>query len=271
MLRNRDIELIAGLAEGTLEDEAEARALLDRSDEARAEYEAQSSVFEALRAAGPARMSDDEKAGLRREIWTELRRDPSPTTASTRWVYRLAPVAAALVLVVGALAVLNRGLQGADETAETFADTAGELSAAPTEAASTGGLESTDDDAAEPVGEGDGGLDVAEDLSVPGAMAPDAFFSAIAEMVRSGGLTSATQLQRLSAEETLPREVTMCLESSDLAGYVLYGRATNVEGEGDQATTTDYLVLIPEGVEMGSDTAVMFVSLANCEVVHVER
>lgn len=271
MLRNREIELIVGLVEGTLEDETEARALLDRSDEARAEFEAQRSVREVLGGVGPARMSEDESAAIRREIWTELRSDPASTRRSTPWIYRLAPVAAVLVLVVGALAVFNRGFQGADETAETFADAAADISADTTEAATRGGLESADDDAAEPAAEGDGGGEVAEELSVPEAMAPDAFFAAIADLVRSNGLNSVMQFQRFFADETLPSDVASCLASSDLVGYDLFGRTTNTEGEGDQASTLEYLVLIGEGAEIGPDTEITFVSIPECEVVHVEE
>lgn len=271
MLRKREIELIVGLVEGTLEDETEARALLERSSEARTEFEAQSSVQRALRAAEPASMTEAESATIRREIWTEMRTDAIPTSKSTPWVYRLAPVAAALVLVVGVLAVLNRGFQDADETARTFSDAAADQSADTTQAATSGGLESLgDDDAAAPAAEGDGGSDMAEELSAPEPLPDEVFFETIAELVRSDALTSATRLQLFFADETLPRDMSACLESSDLVSYRLLGRATNVD-EGDQASPVDYLVLVPETVEIGPDTEVTFVRLPDCEVVHVEE
>lgn len=269
MLRNREIELIAALVEGGLEDETEARALLDRSEEARVEFEAQLVAYEALQAVGPAGLTEHERAGLRREVWTELSRDTSPVSRSKPWFYTLAPVAAALVLVVGVLGVLNRGFQGSDEATDTLAESAGSLLGATTQAAGEDRLEAAADDAA-PAAEGDGGADLAAEESAPWVMAPDEFFATIADLVRSGGFTT-TQLQRDFDGATGFEDATTCVESAGLTQFELIGEATNiVEAQGEGPATT-YLVLIPEGVEPGLDTDVTFVSLTECEVSHVEE
>ena len=269
MLRKRDTELIAGLVEGTLEDETEARALLERSDEARAEYEAQRIVYSALRSAPAPSLSPDERSVLRREIWTELRRDPSSAPGRAPWIYRVAaPVTAALVLVVGVVALLNQGFQGsADETANTLA---GALSSDTTESATSEFLESAEDGASAPADDGSAGGDqAAEDLS-PEAMEQEEFFSTVAELVRSGGLATASRLQRYSAGEPDFQDAESCLERAGLTDYAVFGEATNVEPGDQQMTPTRYLVLTRADAEIGPETEVTFVSIEACEIVHIE-
>ncbi len=269
MLRRHEIGLISGLVEGTLDDESEARALIERSREAREEFEAQRLSYEALHRVDPVSMSDHERAKLRRQVWTELRRDPSPSRRATPWIYRLAPFAAALILVVGVLGVLNRGFQGADETADTLADTAAGLLGATTEQAGTDVLEAAGDDAA-PAAEGDGGADLPEQQEFSQPMPAADFFSTVTNLVRSSGFDTSQRLLRDFAGETGFQDVTGCLETAGLSGYGLVGQVTNTETAGDATTATEYLVAIPAGIEIGPDTEVVFVSLADCEVAHVE-
>ncbi len=119
-MRDHELELIAALAEGRLEDESEARALIASSAEHLAEYEAQKLAFETLRSTPPAAMTDIERAALHRDVWTELR-SPVPVGASGNpWYYRWMPVAAGMFVVVGLVAVINQG--GQDEHGPRRAD-----------------------------------------------------------------------------------------------------------------------------------------------------
>ena len=266
MLRKRDIELIAGLVEGTLEDETEARALLESSQEARSEYEAQSVAVAALRSARTTAMSEVERSDLRREIWTELRNDPSPASRRAPWFYRLAaPVAAALVVVVGVLALLDQGFQASDETADTFA---GALSADTTESETSDSPETAQDGATAPADDDTAGGDQAAEELAPEALQPEEFFASVAELVRSDGFTTATRLQRYFADEPQLPSAESCVASAGLTDYTIFGEATNFEPDG---TDTRYLVLTRTETEIGPDSEVTFVSIEECEVVHVER
>ncbi len=138
-----------------------------------------------------------------------------------------------------------------------------------TEAPSEGRLESAGDDAA-PAAD-DGGADLAEEAAAPWVMAPEEFFATIADLVRSGDFTPSEQLQRDFDAETGFQDVATCVESAGLLQFELVGVATNISEDQDEATATEYLVVIPEGVEVGPDTQVTFISVMECEVAHVEN
>ncbi|HSM45432.1 MAG TPA: hypothetical protein VK969_10490, partial [Acidimicrobiia bacterium] len=72
-MRDDQIELIAALVEGRLEDESEARALIDSAPEFREEYEGQKTAYEMLTRVGTASLSDGERSALHRDVWTSLR------------------------------------------------------------------------------------------------------------------------------------------------------------------------------------------------------
>lgn len=125
-MRDQELELIAALVEGRLEDETEARALITSSIEAREEYETQKLAHDALQAMGTARLGEDERAALHRDVWTDLRAGaPTPKTRRP-WYYRWVPVAAALFLVVGLAAVLSGG---GEETARLLGEISSDLGA----------------------------------------------------------------------------------------------------------------------------------------------
>ncbi|MGH8945655.1 MAG: hypothetical protein ACRDVL_05860, partial [Acidimicrobiia bacterium] len=63
-MNEREHQLIAALAEGSLEDESEARSLLERSDEAQAEYRLQVAALQALVEVGSASLQETERAEL---------------------------------------------------------------------------------------------------------------------------------------------------------------------------------------------------------------
>lgn len=264
MLRKRDIELIGALVEGNLADETVARALIEQSEEARREYEAQRSAYLALQSARHVEMSDTEKAALHRDLWSELQRSPAPATRSVPWYYRLAPVAAALIVVVGVLAVLDRGGQQA-ATGESFRDMAGGLTSETTAAAS--GLESAGDDAAAPTAESDGGSGTVEE-ALPQTMARSEFFASIAEVVRSGEFTTTTQP---APDQTgqLDRS-SVCEDSSNVEGLEILGEVTNLEMRDDEELSTTYLIAVPVDQPIDSDTVVTFISAETCQVVHRE-
>lgn len=67
-MREHEIDLIAALVEGRLEDETEARALITSSPEMRQEYQAQKLAYEALAGAGMVRMTESERSALHRDI-----------------------------------------------------------------------------------------------------------------------------------------------------------------------------------------------------------
>ncbi|MEE8375042.1 MAG: hypothetical protein V3S26_01805, partial [Acidimicrobiia bacterium] len=121
-MRKHEIELITALAEGTLDDETQARALIESSNKARVEYEAQKTTLAALADVQPAVMSDIEKATLHRDIWTALKAQPVAVKKTAPWYYRWSYAAAGLFLVVGLFAVLNTdGFSGDDAATEELA------------------------------------------------------------------------------------------------------------------------------------------------------
>ena len=107
-MHDHPLDLIAALADGSLSDEAEARALVESCPECREEYRTQTEVIGWLAATPAAEMTDLEKAALHRDLWTELRNQPGKSPA-TPWWQRLAYVAAGLFVTVGLVSVLNNG------------------------------------------------------------------------------------------------------------------------------------------------------------------
>jgi hypothetical protein len=93
-MRERDLDLIVALVEGRLEDEEEARALIESSSKHRLEYEAQKTAYQALSSAGTASLSETERAGIRRDVWSDLRSRPTPVVPANPWYYRWVSVAA---------------------------------------------------------------------------------------------------------------------------------------------------------------------------------
>lgn len=199
-MHDRDLELIARLAEGSLEDESEARALIASSDEHRLEYEAQLMAIEALASVGPVHMSDAEKAALHRDVWTELR---AGTGAETRtpWYYRFVPVAASLFVVVGIGAVV---VQNGGESSDGPA----------TLVAAEEGVTTTAADAGSEELAGDSGEDGA-------ALAPFAsadVFSKLADEVRTGRISTTNQ----DGSEA-DSDLQSCVDGAGLDGYELVG------------------------------------------------
>ena len=242
-MHKHDLDLIASLADGTIEDATEARDLVASCDECRAEYHSQLEVLEILAAAPPVAMSELEKAALHRDLWTELRTEPSTPAARAPW-YRWAYVAAGLFVVVGLAGALSRLPFGAgDAASDTFVEVSsgldgdagqgGDIPLFDAPDAASGGEESVETTAA------------AESLLLP--------FPELAEEARALRQSGSRSGQLM----TDPVQIDQCLEKSGLADHVVVE-----ELELDQR----YLVVMAR--EGSADQTVTFIALESCEIVH---
>jgi len=118
-MSRREIELITALAEGSLEDETEARALLERSSRLRTIYEEQKTAFDALSSLPAAALSESESAALRRDVWTALTTTSIEPVKNPRGRWAWGYAAVFVFALVGLAAVLN-GMT-AEDGAATFA------------------------------------------------------------------------------------------------------------------------------------------------------
>ena len=244
-MHRHDLDVIAALAAGTLEDEASARALIAACDECRIEYETQQQILAALAETAPATMTEGERAGLHRDLWTALRPQQAPRT-SKAWWYRVSYAAASLLVVIGVASVISQtGVQEATETftalpADEQVDVENEIAApraapAPTSAAAA---DSPTYAAAAP----QDGLD----------------FAAMAESVRS----DTDALSDYSSERWMIADSAGTSECVDQAEF---------EGQRIVAIIENYILAVPAGTELGPDTPITFVDIDTCSVVHVEE
>lgn len=276
-MRDQELELIAALVEGRLEDETEARALIKSSPEHRAEYEAQKLAYEALRGAGTASLSEAERSALRRDIWTDLRSGVGTKPVRAPWYYRWAPVAAGLVIMVGLVTVLTQAGGGGDaatvaadlaDSATTAADGAeGGAAVAPTSTASAmdeseGDGESASTFAEESAHDADDGADVAD-------AADTALYAKQAARVREGDFRDE-RFQTYSEAGAL--EIESCLEEVDLKGYEIVALSEQPrETTGTtQAAETSIVVAAPENSDLAT-APIAFVELETCEVVYLDE
>lgn len=270
MLRRHEIDLIAGLVEGSLEDESEARALIARSNEALAEYKAQKVGYEALRSVEPVSLTETEKAALHRDLWTALQQAPQRAARKTPWYIRLAPVAAALFVIVGLGAVLTQGvltqLSGNEAaTVDTFAGASDGRSAETTQADSGGTEEAPDTTVAMGEDADDGAADLADEEAAQMAPALATAFAQIADAVRTpSDVSEIVGFQAFEASEEL-EGMEQCLERAGLPDYSIFGELEDPsEGE------ATYLVAVPSDGEIGPATQVAFIETGSCEIAHVE-
>ena len=144
MHTDHDLDLVIALADGSLADPAPAEELIAACFECAETYEAYLTVRAAVAAAPTPAMTELEKRRLSNSLWAEIAedqtaagtvsttptRDAAPTrrtrsdtpTRRTPWWYRVAPVAAALVVVVGVAANLT-----GDSVSSTFETVGGEI------------------------------------------------------------------------------------------------------------------------------------------------
>jgi hypothetical protein len=248
-MHDHPLDLIAALADGSLSDEAEARALIESCQECRDEYRAQTEVIGWLAAAPAAEMTDLEKAALHRDLWTELRREPGKAS-TTPWWQRLSYVAAGLFVVAGLVGVLNNvefagGGEASDTTVAEASAEDGAVEDAPTEevpfvAQGNDDSESATETTAATAETSAGGED---SLPLP--------FQELADEAR------AAQADRVATLGT-DRDVEECLARLALDEHVVVD-----EIEPDQI----YLLVMPEDPE--AEPIVTFVALPVCEIVYV--
>jgi len=269
-MRDHDLELIVALVEGRLQDEVEARALIASSDEAREEYEAQKLAYESLRSMGAAHLTENERAALHRDVWTELRAG-SPIKAKTPWYYRWAPVAAGLFVVIGVAAVLSGGGQ---EAATTFRDIAADLggdgdesaAATSTTTAEAADLYSGGDDAGAQAPATDTTQAMTDDTFTPEEMANGgALYAVDAARVREGEFTARLQ----DYEEESDPAVEACLERAGLTDYRPV--ATLVPADTTEANFDETIVVSAPEQSVVAEAPLAFVELSTCDVVYLDE
>lgn len=232
-MKKRDIELITALAEGRLEDETQARALLAGSAALRDAYEAQVAAIAALRSLPSESLIEVERAELHREVWTRLRSGAEPSRGPA---WRLNPVAAAAVLVIGAGVVFaSLGGSGADFATDDRGVAA--ATTVPSSEENAGGEVTTDS------GEGAAPQAGPEEIET---------FRTHADSLRTG----ATPPEGDGRSE-------LCAGAEDLEGLRPIGSL--------QFDSRSYETWVPEDTEIGPDTPIAFVDPDTCEVVHTEE
>jgi hypothetical protein len=245
-MHEHDLDLIASFAEGSLADDHEARALVERCEECRQEYQAQLSVLEWLGATPQVEMTDLEKAALHRDLWTELGNAPAARRTGAWW-YRWSYVAAGLFVIIGLVSVISGQLTlGGGDTggvAETSTDSAAD---------NAGG-----EDALVPLygaQESDGGSERATTTIAAAEALPYPFADLADEARAKRRVGDPAELA-----QPLPDGAERCLLTLDLGDQVV------VEVLDLDRT---YLVVMP-GEDPGAAT-VTFVALETCEIVHVD-
>lgn len=261
-MREHELDLIAALVEGRLEDEAEARALIASSPELREEYEAQKLAYEALQEAGTASLRDTERAALHRDIWTELRSGSAPPVSKRPWYYRWAPVAATLLVVVGLVSVLG---QSGDDTGEETLTLAADSAETTTTAAAGGDAAPSDGEQAETTGDDDSGSDEAADAATLSEEALDVYRRE-ADLLRQG-----VYGERLRSYDSADTTLETCVEESGLVGHRILATLSAPMEETDTPEDERRLAAAyPEDTQL--ETApISFVDLDTCEVVYTDE
>lgn len=246
-MRRHELELISALADGSLDDETEARALIESSEAHRMEFEAQLAALQALRRAPAVSLSDHERSALRRDVWTELRAQPTAVTG-TRWYLRWTTAAAALLIVAGTGVVLgqiNAPQAASDEAALTELATA----------------ESSDDAGAFDAEDGRSQGLVSGDLADPPGLAPSpAETSNLAAVANSFRSADPDVLDRATENFEKIEEHSACLASIGLEDHLIIGEYESPEG-------VIYIVSSPDD-PVTAETVITFVDAATCAVVY---
>lgn len=239
-MHEHERELIAALAEGSLEDETKARALLETSPEARAEYRLQLDALAALEGAAPTEMTEVERARLHRELWTQVRADKAKTR-STAGIYGWSLAAAALFVVVGLAAVLGGGMLGGQDAALE------EISS---------GL-AADDTATEETERSFAAADEAGGATAMSAEAREYFD-------REAGRIRADQ----PAAETSDGDAGLWAECLDDAALHDHRVIAVLDADENAPVAGQYLAAVPTAEPVGPDTPIHFVATDTCDLVH---
>ncbi len=261
-MRDHEMELIVALVEGHLDDESEARALIEASPELKEEYVAQKLSYEALAGAGSVSLSETERSSLHREVWTNLRHQP-PASARGPWYVRMAAVAAGLFVVVGLAAVL--GTQGGPDDggfAEIAADTADRDFAGGDDAASDGAVTFEDAGATTTA--------AASEPAAPPSEESVAIYRRESELMRQGIFTE--RLHSLAESDEAYGDLRECVEGAGLSGYRIIATLAEPDGtsEATARDTSRLAVVIPDESQLAT-APIAFVDLDVCEVVYVDE
>ena len=266
-MRSHEQELISALVEGRLDDEAEALALIASSDALHAEYEAQKLAYDTLSAIPPAQLSDQERAALRRDVWTELQAQPTPGSSTTPWYFRWSTAAAGLFIVVGVLTITNLGGSGSgDASTEVASVTTSAAALAPEETAAKDG---EPDDVTEALD-----ADTADAAGAAGNMRtiPDPIlqaFGLISDELRLNDPrlpgTSSSKLQALAADHE------SCLTEAALEGYEAVSEFFHPTIGDSETFATAYLAAVPVDQPTGPETPVAYVVLATCTLFYIDE
>jgi len=244
-MHDHDLDLIASLADGSLDDPAEARALVETCQDCSLEYETQLAIIASLSTIEPVTMTELEKAALHRDLWSELR-SQSARKPATPWWYRFSYAAAGLFVVVGLVAVATQmgGIGGDSQSATTVAD-------------ATAFEEDASGDVQSPLSE-----DGSEEATESTMAAADAGAESTADFEALATETRLQQLPPTSRATQMTEEQVDCLKAAGLEDQELAGTV-----ERDRT----YLIAVPTGVDLDADTPVTFVDVDTCEVAHVEE
>jgi anti-sigma factor RsiW len=248
MMHEHDFELIAAIAEGELSpaEQSAAEATLASCDDCRSDLELQREALAFIRAAGPVKMNDLERATIYRNVQAAVR--PSPTSVSkpsVPWFQRLMPAmaaAAALLVVVGIGSVLVNGAGDADSAAET------------TTVAGESLRNATDDEMAEATGEGQLGDAADAPTTTMALLAP------AVSIVEDLGIVSRDRLKDLVVELTTPMEqdqgaaysldrellesALTCVDVAAADGPITFAARATVDGEQVEVYRVDGLVYV---------------------------
>jgi hypothetical protein len=251
-MHDHDLDLIASLADGSLDDPTEARALIETCPECLREYEAHLSVIASLATVEPVTMSDFEKAALHRDLWTELRSQPAKTSA-TPWWYRFSYAAAGLFVLVGLVAVANQLGSGDSGATERFSEVSSGLDAG------------SDGQTASPLA----GEESAESTDSTIAASTDSTMAAA-----DSGAGNAPDFKTLADEarlQQLPSSVRATASTPENRDCVNAAGLENQEVVGTVEGDRTYLIAVANDEDLDADTAVNFVDATTCEVAHVEE
>jgi len=245
-MHKHDLNLIAALADGSLEDETRALSRVESCSDCRAEYEGQKSVLGALAVAEPAAMTEHEKAALHRDLWTELRTGAPVAQTTAPWWYRWSYAAAGLFVIIGLAAVVSQMTGGGDTSAQ-FEETAGEIPQAEDPPASDDGASPAIASAPDTVAE-------ATDSAALGSTAEPVDFALLAEALNE--TRQSTQSLRVTVDQSL---YTDCLTEAGLEAHEVIQTYSLEAG--------DYIAVVAKDAPVDSAN-VTFVDLATCGVVY---
>jgi hypothetical protein len=269
MNHEHDLDLVAALAEGRSTDPVRAEELVHTCDVCAEAYHDHVLVLEAIAASPSPALGDLERRRLHSSIWSQIGEAAEPPAVrSTPWWYRLAPVAAAVIVIAGITVALPEATDDAvdDLGGDAFVPSSERLSdeqQADSAMADTTAAESAEDTfTADGGGEGESEATIAAESAVDSTAAGDTDAPRID--ITSDQLDRATaQFARRSGGRDeameLPVDVGACLQGEpDLDGPFLAYERGLVDGL--------EAVFVAQGSPGAVDRVIVFRS-GTCEVL----